>query len=214
MPRGQAADRPVVANRKFTSWEIFRLCNVLRAIVEASWMERFAKFGVAGFTTAALLASCSIVDVPISTATGLGVAGGSTIAFVNEDPTPNELRERVRNKIKIELIRAGYQIEPKSEHVVEFAIANRPAAIGILLPESEKSEPEAGSWRSRPVDRNSFALCRSSIFRVMIVVSRKSSGEILFKGSSDDDLCGEISDQTLRAMVASALAGLRGRQTH
>lgn len=174
-------------------------------------MGRFGKFALAGLPFTTLLASCSIVDVPVSTATGTGVASGSAIAFVSEASTTNELRDRVRSKIEMELVRAGYRIEPKPEYVVEFAIAKRPSAIGILLPEGETAQPEAGTWRSRPVDRNSFTLCSPSIYRLMIVISRESTSEIVFRGSSDDDICDQISEDKLRTMVASVVAGLRGR---
>lgn len=176
-------------------------------------MGKLGKFAIAGLPFAVILTSCSIVDVPVSTAAGSGVAMGSTIAFVAEAPASNELRERVRRKIEMELVRAGYRIDQRPEFVVEFAIAKRQPAIGILLPEGETAQPEAGTWRSRPIDRNTFALCSPSIYRLMIVISRESTQEIVFRGSSDDDVCDQISDEKLRTMVASAVAGLRGRST-
>lgn len=158
---------------------------------------------------AAVLASCSVIDVPVSTASGYGIAQGSSIALVSEPSTTNKLDQRVRSQIESELVRAGYRVGTNTDYILEFAIAKRPPGVGILLPEGEAARPEAGTWRSRPVDRDTFALCSASIYRLMFVISRERTREIVYKGSSDDDICGEISDEKLKTMVASSIARLR-----
>ena len=158
---------------------------------------------------AALLASCSVIDVPVSTASGSGIARGSSIILASESLPTNELNQRVRNRVESELVRAGYLVTPDAQYILELAVAKRPLAIGILLPEGETPESEAGTWRSRPVDRDTFALCAPSIYRLMFVISRAKTREIVFKGSSDDDICDQISDEKLKSMVAISVARLR-----
>ena len=172
-------------------------------------MGRFRNLRLAGLPLAMLLGSCSIIDTPVSTASGAGVARGSSIELVSEPFAPNELNQRVRSQIESELVRAGYRVAPHAEYVLEFAIAKRPPGIGILLSESETPQPESGTWRSRPVDGNAFALCSTSIYRLMLVISRAQTREIVFKGSSDDDICDQITDDKLKNMVAVSIARLR-----
>ena len=172
-------------------------------------MGLFANSRLMSLPLAALLASCSVVDTPVSTASGSGITRGSSITFASESSSPNELNQRVRNEVESELLRAGYLIAPDAQYILELAFAKRPPAIGILLPEGETPEPEAGTWRSRPVDVGTFALCKPSIYRLMLVISHAKTREIVFKGSSDDDICDQISDEKLKNMVAIAIASLR-----
>lgn len=174
-------------------------------------MQRFRNSKLVGMPLAAMLASCSVIDTPVSTASGLGITRGSSISLADEPEAPNEFNQRVRSQIEMELVRTGYRVGTNSDYVLEFAIAKRPPGIGILLPEGETAQPEAGTWRSRPVDRNAFALCTASIYRLMLVVSRTQTREIVFKGSSDDDICDQITDEKLKTMVAVSIARLHER---
>lgn len=159
-------------------------------------------------TAHGLLSSCSIVDVPVSTASGSGLASGASLA-ISADRDPNE--KRVERVLETELARVGYRIEPSAQFVVEFGFARRPSNVGILLPEADVNQPEAGTWRSRPIDHGAIELCKASIYRLMIVVTHRESRQILFRGSSDDDVCGDLSDQKLKTMVAVVVAQMRQR---
>lgn len=158
-----------------------------------------------------LLASCSIVDVPVSTASGSGLMPGSSIVLQEDSTGASDLGTRARGALESEMLRAGYRIETDAEFIVEFAVARRPLEVGILLPESDVSQPEAGTWRSRPMDRDTINLCKASIYRLMLVVFRAGDRKIVFRGSSDDDVCGDINDQKLRTMSASLVAQIRQR---
>lgn len=173
-------------------------------------MGRLRIFSWAFLPLAALLTSCVVVDGPVSTSSGSGLAKGSIIAFAEtQQSASNALQARVQNGIADELVRVGYRVGPKPDYRLEFGIAKRPAGTGVLLPGNNTARPEEGTWRSRPIDKDSFALCTGSIYRLMIVVSREQTGEIVFKGGSDDEICGTLTDEKLRSLVASSIAGLR-----
>lgn len=160
-------------------------------------------------TSLGLLASCAVVDSPTAISSGSGIPLGVTISLSDSDESAND--QRMRAAITSEIQRSGYRIAQQGEYHLEFGFAKRSAAIGILLAEQDASKPEAGSWRSRPVDRDLITLCDSAIYRLMVVVTHEQSGEIRYRGSSDDDHCGEPDDQKLKALAVVALSDLRLR---
>ena len=157
------------------------------------------------------LASCAVVNSPISAASGSGLALNSTIGFSETSDISGEFHARTRRQIEAELVRIGYRIGSYTDYALELGIAKRPSGTGILLPENDTARPEEGTWRSRPVDRDAISFCRGSIYRLMIVISRRQTGEIVFKGSSDDEICSTLTDEKLHSLVASSIAGLRER---
>lgn len=158
-----------------------------------------------------LLSSCAVVDSPISAASGPGLEFQNVISFADASAMSGELQERTSGQIKAELVRAGYRIGTNTDYVLEFGIGKRPADTGILLRENDTANPEEGTWRSRPVDKNAFALCKGLVYRLMIVISKQRTGEIVFRGSSDNETCGTLTDKKLHSLVASSIAGLRER---
>lgn len=157
------------------------------------------------------LASCAVVDSPTSVSSGSGVPLGATISVYDAGEDANENNRRIRKALIAELDRAGYRLTDSGEYRIEFGFAKRPAQIGILLGNEDGAKPEAGSWRSRPVERDLITLCDASIYRLMLAVTHEPSGTIRYRGSSDDDICGEPNDQKLKALVAVALGGIKIR---
>ena len=174
-------------------------------------MRRFSIIALAFVVMIPPLASCAVVDSPISTTSGPGVAFQNVISFVEVSAMSGELQERTFGQIKAELVRVGYRIGANTDYVLEFGIGKRPAGTGILLPVNDSANPEAGTWRSRPADKNAFALCTGSVYRLMIVISKQRTGEIVFRGSSENETCATLTDEKLHSLVASSIAGLRER---
>ena len=174
-------------------------------------MRRFSIIALAFVAMTVPLASCAVVDSPISATSGPGVAFQNVISFADTSAMSGELQERTLGQIKAELVRVGYRIGANTDYVLEFGIGKRPVDTGILLPENDSANPEEGSWRSRPVDKNAFALCKGSLYRLMIVISKQRTGEIVFRVSSDNESCGTLTDEKLHSLVASSIAGLQER---
>lgn len=157
-----------------------------------------------------LMGSCATPSLPITNFRGAGIAPGSTISFLGEGVIQSDLSTKIRGKVDAQLVASGYRVQPTSDFAIEYSIAQRSPAIGVLLPSQNTSSSEVGIWRSRPIDPKAFPRCKTSIYRVMVVVSKRASGEVVYRGSSDDEACEEISDEKLGILVRLSLSKLSG----
>lgn len=159
----------------------------------------------------ALLAACAVVDSPTASSLGTGIPINTTISIDNEEEAQTSIEQRLRAIVITEVERSGYNIVKNGEYRIELGFSKRSSEVGILLADADISKPESGTWRSRPVDQGVLTLCDASIFRLMVVVRRAGSGEIRYRGSGEDDVCGEPTEQKLRALASVALADMRLR---
>lgn len=155
-----------------------------------------------------LLASCATPSLPITSFRGAGIAPGSTISFLGEEVIQSDLNTKIRGKVDTHLVAAGYRVQPTSDYAIEYSIAQRSPAIGVLIPSQNTSSSEAGTWRSRPIDPKTFSSCWTTIYRLLVVVSKRASGEVVYVGSSDVEACEQISDEKLDILVRLSLSKL------
>ncbi|HMS20378.1 hypothetical protein [uncultured Sphingorhabdus sp.] len=166
-------------------------------------------FRAQALVTVLFLTACAVVDGPKMTATGRGVASGATVSIVPNDSEDAATDGLVRQLVVAELRRTGFRVDETADLVVEYAFAKRPTQVGILLSGSKADGSELGGWRSRPIDNDLVSLCRPALHRLMLVITDARSGKIVFRGSSEDDWCGDVDRGKLGGMVKAAISGLR-----
>lgn len=155
---------------------------------------------------------CSVVDGPSVSAFGNPLPIGSSVGLVEPSERLSPSAQIASESLTRALTKAGFKVRAEPEFEIEIGFAQRDAAVGILVHEQGTNRPESGTWRSRPIESSGILKnCKEESTRLMGVVTRRATGDVVFRGSSENRACRTDLRRVIDNLAFSLVAKMRKR---
>jgi hypothetical protein len=135
-----------------------------------------------------------------SSGSGVAVAS-SSMTIVTPDSDGPALHEETRRLFEQALKTRGGTLSPTGDYLVEFAPGQRAADVALA----------AGPTQSQtsPIQHRSLLqTCKAQLHRVTLVVLRRDSGALAYRGDVEERHCKATLSQTLPVLVEALVADL------
>lgn len=129
-----------------------------------------------------MVSACSVSSPLVIDATDNGRIATRSVALAIADEDTDTRRGLFGNALRGAFAALDFAIQPDGKLVADYAIAEGPAADGVM-----SAAPEAGQtpqWLSQPRVKKRFDQCKPRRLRATLVMFDRTSGAIAYRGSA------------------------------
>jgi hypothetical protein len=154
------------------------------------------------------LAACAVGAPGVVSSTGSGIAAGAAIELVSNADQPARNAD-FHDALGRAFERRSIEVRANSPYIADYALATHRANVGLAAKPSGTGEGDEPDWQEEPRKGSLFDECKAYRMRATLTVFRRSSGEMVYRGTREAEACSFGKDDIVAAaddLVADVMA--------
>jgi hypothetical protein len=169
---------------------------------QGTGMTRISYAKALGLLTGCLLAAaCSTPVETRLTSSGTGLSPAARLTVVTAETDGAVLHAETRRLFEQYLTARGSSFSEAGDYLIEFAPGQRAADV-ILY--QDPAKPSASPAKGRSL----LSSCNDQLHRVTLVVLKRETGDVAYRGDAEERHCKATLNQTLPFLVETLVADL------
>ncbi len=133
---------------------------------------------------------------------GAGLAPPARLAIAPADEDAPLVDGETQSILGAALSKRGYMVSDEGDYILDFSLADRPAAMGASIGQS-------GPSLSAVKTKKPLQSCKDRTHRLTILIADRKSGQTVYQGGAEEHHCkGSLADSRA-AMVNALVADIR-----
>ncbi len=153
-------------------------------------------------STVLLLTGCAQTVTTRVAGEGAGLTPPARLAFLTADEDAPATDEATAAALANALRAQGYGFADDADYLIDFALAERPAALGITTTGS--TAPISAAKARKPLQS-----CKDNTHRLTVTVADRKTGTILYNGSAEEYHCKTTLAESRGALISAVIADLK-----
>jgi hypothetical protein len=149
-----------------------------------------------------MLAGCASSVMTRVSGEGAGIAPPARLAFLKADEDAPAADEATAKALADALRAQGYSVADDADYLIDFALAQRPAALGITTAGS--TTPISAATVRKPLQS-----CKDNTHRLTVTVADRKTGAMLYRGSAEEHHCKATLAESRGALIDAVVADLK-----
>jgi hypothetical protein len=148
-----------------------------------------------------MLAGCASSVMTRVLGEGAGIAPPAQLAFLKADEDAPAADEATAKALADALGAQGYKVADDADYLIDFALAQRPAALSIA---TGSNAPLSPAKKAKPLQS-----CKDNTYRLTVTVADRKTGATLYRGSAEEHHCKATLAESRGALIDAVVADLK-----